>query len=361
MIASEAAPEGEIDAGRCHAGEALAAEKVRIAGVLVLYKRTLHRSVTWQSLLPQVEAWSGAGLDFHLVICDNGPLQVPSRLPAWAEYYGAEENRGLAWAYDLGLRRARERGAEWLLTLDQDTCLPPDYLRRMAGLASRTSAANVAAIVPRLVGEAGGTHSPVRAHWLGEREIESGYSGVAAGVRAFNSAAMVRVAALQSIGGHDRRFWLNYLDHSVFHALQKAGHGVWVAGDLQIAHHLSLREGRAEMREEHFRDFSAAESAFHDLHGSRLENALFTARLLLRAINQQRRGDPAHFGRSTRRTMAQRLLLSRRERLRRWEAEVAAMSVEPPIAVHVSGSGPAADSGAPPCPGREAGSGAVEP
>jgi GT2 family glycosyltransferase len=156
-------------------------------------------------------------------------------------------------------------------------------------------------------------------------------------VRPFNSAALLRVAALQKTGGYDRRFWLNYLDHSVFHALQQAGYLVWIAGDLQVKHHLSLHEGRDRMTEEHFHHFSGAESAFRDLYASRFEGLVFTVRLLLRALNQKRRRDPQHFLRTTMAILKGRLFVSRKERIRRWEMEVASMAGEPRIAVQLRG------------------------
>ena len=323
--------------------EEVSAEQVGVLAVLVLYRRSLEESVTWKALLGQVDPTLRSSVDFHLLVCDNGPLRPDSTmtpLPGWVEYVAARENRGLAWAYNLGLARAQERGADWVLTLDQDTALPTDFLGRLASLAQRASSEDVAAIVPQLVSEAGEVHSPVLAGIAAERMIPRGFQGIASGeVRPFNSAALVRTAALEAIGGYDRRFWMNYLDHAVFHSLQSAGYRVWIAGDLQIQHHLSLHEGRDRMSEQHFRHFSAAESAFRDLHGSWLEGLLFTGRLFLRAINQKRRGDPAHFLHATLTVWEGRLLLGRKERIRRWEAEVAPMAAEPEIAFVLRGAG----------------------
>ena len=317
-------------------------DKVSILAVLVLYRRSIEESVTWKALLGQVDGKLKESVDFHLLVCDNGPLsyahEVPL-LPGWADYVGVHDNHGLAWAYNLGLARAQERGAEWIMTLDQDTALPPDFLGRMAKLAKQDDSEAAEAIVPQLVSEHGHVHSPVIAGMMGETMVPLGFRGMADGeVRPFNSAAMVRTSALAAVGGYDRRFWMNYLDHSIFHALQKAGFKIRIAGEVQVQHHLSLHEGREHMSEQHFKHFSAAESAFRDLYACRLEGWLFTARLLLRAINQKRRHDPAHFFRATLVVLKSRLFIGRRERIRRWEADMTLMAADPQIAFQVRGS-----------------------
>ena len=323
-------------------------ERTAILAVLVLYRCSLQESMTWKTLLSQMDSKLAESIQFQLLICENGALSPESArtlLPAWAEYVGVRENHGLAWAYHLALMRAKERGAAWLLTLDQDTALPPDFLRRIAAPAKESGEMRVVAgrpigaVVPQLASEDGRVHSPVIASVRGERMVPRGYQGPGEGeVRAYNSAALVRVDALTRIGGYDRRFWLDYLDHATFHSMHRAGYGVWICGDLQLGHHLSLHDDRGRLSEQRFMNFSAAESAFRDLHASWVERILFTCGLFLRAINQRRRRDPEHFLRTTLSIVKARLFVPRAERLRRWEAEVAPMSAEPKIVLHAHGA-----------------------
>ena len=44
----------------------------------------------------------------------------------------------------------------------------------------------------------------------------------------YNSGSTLRVAALRSIGGFPAEFWLDFLDHAVFHALFSSGYRVYV-------------------------------------------------------------------------------------------------------------------------------------
>src|SRR5687767_3409650 len=87
------------------------------------------------------------------VVVDNGsPAETVSRLRALATDAGVElianpVNLGIAAALNLGVRRARERGAMWALLLDQDTEVAPDILQVMeAALADFGDRGRVAVI-----------------------------------------------------------------------------------------------------------------------------------------------------------------------------------------------------------------------
>jgi GT2 family glycosyltransferase len=297
---------------------------VSILAVLVLYRCALRESETWQRLLPQVERLSSHAewrCAFRLLLCENEAADpMPAGLPDWVEYRSRSENAGLSWAYNEGLVRARETGAEWLLTLDHDTRLPPDFLEQSIahalGLSGRPE---IAAILPQLVTSTGRVYSPMIAKLGYEQAVPLGFTGVAKGdVRGFNSAALMRVSWLDSIGGYSPLFWLDYLDHATFRMLGSVGGKVWIAGELQVEHHLSIEDGRASMSEARFANFIQAESGFLDLYGSALEGWLYSVRLVFRLLNQRRRGDPAFFMQQTRALLTRRLKLSRRRRLQIW-------------------------------------------
>ncbi|MGZ6315580.1 MAG: glycosyltransferase family 2 protein [Candidatus Limnocylindrales bacterium] len=74
-----------------------------------------------------------------IVVVDNGscPGELPAgddpRFEGRLEIIANGENRGLATALNQGLRRARERGAGWALTLDQDSAPLPNLVAAGAG------------------------------------------------------------------------------------------------------------------------------------------------------------------------------------------------------------------------------------
>jgi hypothetical protein len=293
---------------------------MKLMGVLVLYRCPVAESACWSSLEPQVQELS-AELNFHLLVCENeSRLSGAPTLPAWVEYLPRKENAGVAWAYNAGLQRALRINAAWLLTLDQDTVLPIDFLRQMfARAAALDHRQGIAAIVPELVSTTGEIYSPFLARTGYESALPAGFKGVARGdVRAFNSGALVRVGWLKHNGGYDNRFWLDFLDHALFRAIGKSGARVWIAGDIRLEHRLSLTEDRTSMSEERFQNFLEAESSSLDMYGTRIEGWLYTARLIGRIVNQRRRNDPAGFTRETGRLLARRLGMTRRHRIQQW-------------------------------------------
>jgi GT2 family glycosyltransferase len=295
-----------------------------IMAVLVLYRCAPQDSACWKSLEAQVGALPEE-LRFQVLFCENeaGAGSAP-QLPGWVEYLPRTENAGLAWAYNAGLARAQAFGAEWLLTLDQDTDLPIDFLRQIfARAAALYERKDIAAIVPELMSAGGEVYSPFLSRPGYESALPAGFKGVARGdVRAFNSGALVRVAWLKRNGGYDPLFWLDFLDHALFRAIGRSGARVWIAGDIRVEHRLSVTEDRSSMSEARFQNFLEAEAASLDLYGTRTEGLLHTLRLIVRVVNQRRRKDPEGFTKQTRKLLSQRLRLSRQTRITQWREKL---------------------------------------
>ncbi|SEC35766.1 hypothetical protein [Terriglobus roseus] len=209
----------------------------QIQAVLVLYRMRLQDSGTYN-------AWNAAGFSAtaDLMVCDNTP-GTPGAPPAdfQGPYLAQPENPGLAKSYNLALQRASQNGATWLMLLDQDTHLTADYFeevgRRAAELADDEG---VVAIVPKLV-ENGMVQSPhmgiCTKTWT---PLPLNASGLLEnrGQHIYNSGALMRVSSLIAIGGFPEDFWLDYLDHAVFHLLREHGGRVFLM-NASILHTLS--------------------------------------------------------------------------------------------------------------------------
>jgi hypothetical protein len=164
-----------------------------------------------------------------------------------------------------------------------------------------------------------------------------GYRGVPAEpVFAFNSGAMIRVDALRQIGGYDLRFPQDHSDTLMFHNLHAHGKRVYVSGDVQLEHELSFIDIGRRLSPERYRRALLAESAFWDLHMSRLAGCERTARLLLRMIRHWQRGDRNEVRRITLEFLIFRIFRTRAQRLRKWneflaEQESRSSSIDPPL------------------------------
>ncbi len=295
---------------------------LKLLTVIVLYGTSLKESAALNSLLAESEAIEWLPERGRLLVFDNTPGgQDIAGLPDNVVYHAAGRNEGIAAAYNYALEMAEREGAKWLLTLDEDTRMPPGFFARLRELAvEKEPDIRIAAIAPQL-SQGDIILSPYRVLPWGIRYLPRGFEGIAAGeIHGLNSGSLFRVRALREIGGFDSRFWLDYQDYATFRALYRNGKSVWVAGGLQLEHELSLISERQSMSEERFRNFLRAETAFSDLSGNWISGPALTARLAGRLWRQHRRGADPLMRRLTREALWRRIGYSRKARLREWDS-----------------------------------------
>ncbi|MDE1176974.1 MAG: glycosyltransferase [Edaphobacter sp.] len=297
---------------------------VELLAVIVLYKMHLDESKSYQSLMVAAENASLDVISLRVVLYDNTPgALLPPDLPTGVEYYHPFQNKGLAEAYNFAARIAEEKGCQWLLTLDQDTELPANFLSRMGEIAIKVAnTPRVGAIVPHVV--SGQRLLSPYWFWRGvtARWFRKDYVGIPDdAVFAFNSGTMVRVTALQQIHGYARWFWLDNSDTHMFYQLQRYGKSVYIAGDLQLEHNFSMLSIEKSMSLERYRNALSAESAFWDLDMGMLAGGERTLRLLVRYFRQVR-STSSKYRRVTGQFLLRRLFWTRRGRLAAWQKEM---------------------------------------
>jgi GT2 family glycosyltransferase len=296
-------------------------ERLSILAIIVLYKCKIEDSPAFRSLCSAAAYCPEAEL--KILVFDNSPEPLPKPiLPASVLYVSMATNEGLAGPYNQALMTACREGFEWLLTLDQDTILPNDFLADMIAIALRQQRdESVAAIVPQLTSGAVAL-SPVNVHWLHSRAVPRGFTGLnSSEVYALNSAALLRVTALRELGGFSTEFWLDQLDLWLHHQLYRAGKRVFIAGNVQIEHKLSLLDYKS-LSPARYGNFLEAESAFFDQYKGLVANFLLTATLLVRYCKQKMRGDPVSIWQLTREHLRRRLFQSKMLRLGDWKNKV---------------------------------------
>jgi GT2 family glycosyltransferase len=210
--------------------------------------------------------------------------------------------------------------AQWLLTLDQDTTLPGDFFSATEpGLRAAQQDHKIAAIVPHLA-EGDRLLSPAYVTIGRPQPLPADFTGVPQReARAFNSAALLRVSALDAIGGFDPRFWLDHLDSWLHHQLFLHGWRMYVL-PLRLEHHFSLLNYRERLSTERLRNFLAAESAYVDLYGSPAAGAAYTGQLAARIFNQWRRRETREVRRVTIEALRRRLTTRKDERIAEWNS-----------------------------------------
>ena len=267
-----------------------------ILAVVALYQCELAQSQTVSSLFENLNQYPELARHFSLVLYDNSPLpQLPIETNLFTSYAHDPANGGLASAYNYALARAESEHCEWLLLLDQDTCLTGEFLFELAEAArSQRDTANVAAIVPKLKVR-GIVHSPAipflqqmrRQFRAAKPPIGDELSGVwPQPLCAYNSGSTLRVSALRSAGGFPAEFWLDFLDHAVYQALLARDYRIYVMRST-LAHDASYADiGSLPLWR--MRNVLAAQTLFVKKNGNFVERLLYRVWLLRHSRNLRR-------------------------------------------------------------------------
>lgn len=233
--------------------------------VVVLYRSTFDQSKTLRSLMAVKDRNPALCERMGLLVYDNSPTEQLNTFDGNGfgrfTYLHDPRNSGLAAAYNFGLEQARQSGTDWLLLLDQDTELQDDYVQSLFAAIESSPQASVCALIPKLM-RGGTVLSPQRVGRFNNRSVAPEYTGISSDrLTALNSAACLRVRAVEEIGGFPREYWLDFLDHAVFHRLQETGGKVLVF-DAVIQHQLSLLNLEHEMSLQRYVGLLAAEWKF---------------------------------------------------------------------------------------------------
>ncbi len=304
---------------------AATARPLSATAVIVLYHTAPDESASLLTLIEARRRLSPEAGHLHIVLWDNSPQgQDNAGLPEGVRYVHDASNSGLANAYNRTVELAMEQQSEWLITLDQDTTLPGDYLVKMAEAVQRASRySGIGAVVPRI--EADGKRLSPNVFVMGAVPYWSrrGFSGVPKNqVFAFNSGAMLRVDALRQVGGYTPWFWLDNSDSHLFSELHRHGKRVYIAGEVQVQHEFSLKDIRKRMSAKRYEQALLAESAFWDLNMNWLAGCERTMRLILRMGRQWERRDPDELRQITWDAAIARLFKSRAKRVDRWRDSI---------------------------------------
>jgi GT2 family glycosyltransferase len=291
-----------------------------IFAVIVVYRMSAADSPTLTTLLASA-ATLHDDIKLTILVWDNTPGgQTPDELPASIRYHSAPDNPGLSMAYNWALDLAFKEGYEWLLTLDQDSILPIDFLSTMARVASQSgTSSNIGAIVPLvLAGER--DISPFRfylnaiPYWYSSKFNQSSK----AVTYAINSAALLRVSSLKVIGGYNPLFPLDISDIEMFHRLHKSGASVHPVETLRVTHDFSILDKSRLMSLERYKAQLFDECAFWDMQMSGFARMERIVRLIGRALKDCRSRQSSAYLQITLLELKRRLLTRRSDRVRTW-------------------------------------------
>lgn len=268
--------------------------------MIVLYGTETTDSVAYRSLRAAARCFYG---NVTLLVWDNTPIGrlASSVFAADSEEYFAEvvviaepRNLGLVAAYNAAWLMAREKDIGWLLTLDQDTQLPEDYLSKFNSL--RPSLIDtISACVP-VVCEGKTICSPVRTlgglPWQFLAYRDPGPAPMR--LSAINSGAFVRVGFLSSIGGYSTNFSLDFVDHWLCRTIYESGQQIQVLPTV-IEHQLSVNSFATDVSLNRYRSILAAQRHYVLSDRSIIPRLVLLTTLPLHALRKLMQGTSLPF------------------------------------------------------------------
>jgi rhamnosyltransferase len=177
------------------------------------------------------------GMAVPVVVADDASPCTSDALLRTVSESGAtvvrhRRNAGIARSLNVGLRHAAAAGATWLLTVDQDSELGPDYVGSVLEVAERAAGSL-----------SSGTIGAVAAGGIADASGELGYpvvevSGVATTHEVIQTGTIWSVDAMTALGGFDESLGIDGVDAAACLALRAAGLTVVVAPGLRIGHRI---------------------------------------------------------------------------------------------------------------------------
>lgn len=192
-----------------------------IAAGIVLYNPQLERlldNVT--AITPQVDL---------LVLVDNGSSSILDTKKALNDssfkYVLIEnkENKGIAYALNQLMEYGKNAGAEWVLTLDQDSVCPPNLID---SLVRYQNLENVGIICPVIHDRSFGVLPLKVISALKDLDV------------CITSASLTNVGAWYQVGGFDNTMFIDGVDTDFCLTLREHGYRIVQCNDIELLHEI---------------------------------------------------------------------------------------------------------------------------
>ncbi|TXT18485.1 MAG: hypothetical protein FD133_847 [Erysipelotrichaceae bacterium] len=185
-------------------------EQARISVILVVYQSLIENSNAYNSIREHSDHFNVIVIDNstqEIVIQNNHDFSVRNNI----RYISKGKNLGLSKAYNLGLDMILENPdfGNWMITLDQDTHLPFDYLDEVLKISQCTPHEDV--YCPNVI-SAQGEISPI----ILRRDYTANFhmSGIEY-LGCINSGLMWSVGLVKSLR-YDEHIFLDMVDYDIF-------------------------------------------------------------------------------------------------------------------------------------------------
>jgi len=196
---------------------------VKYQGVVVLFKPDANVFNSINSYVDELD---------RLYVVDNTPnADISDRFQSEKiKYIPLQENKGIAYALNVGAKKAIEDGADWLLTMDQDSTFEKNALDKMKKFIQKSKNQETEFNYDKL-----GIVSPCH---MTMRNKNENPQGIVTPILVMTSGNLVNLNAYQDVLGYKDWMFIDCVDFDFCLNLRKHGYEIVQINDARLNHNL---------------------------------------------------------------------------------------------------------------------------
>lgn len=165
-----------------------------------------------------------------VVIVDNGSensSEIKLLFSSKVQFIELEDNKGIAFAQNVGMRVFLNESFDWVVTLDQDTVLPTEAVKLFTE-SKKIRIADTGILAAQYIDR----------NWNSAQRAEHINSGTQVIEKHFVIASgnMVRVEAWDAVGGFDNNLFIDYVDDDFNAKIRLMGYKIWELSNVRMEH-----------------------------------------------------------------------------------------------------------------------------
>lgn len=163
--------------------------------------------------------------------------------------FESRANLGFAEGNNIGIRWALQKGADWILLLNNDTIVAPDFLERFLEAAQKKPQAKILGAKiyrydePKCIDHLGGFWDPVTAEFAspvkGQRDDDVSFETMEKVDYVCGAALMMHRSVPETVGLLESRFFLFWEETDLCFRAKRAGFESWTAPKAKVWHKVS--------------------------------------------------------------------------------------------------------------------------
>lgn len=176
----------------------------------------------------QMLRWNYLGQTFHIIGVDNSYSDHRSDL-ANIDYVSLKENKGIAFAQNLGIDRAKKKGIQYVIFFDQDSYTDEQFVNALLKEYQeiRSINDNIATLGPIIIEEE--THKEYKSDFPKDKQISEVSSVISSG-------SISEIMVFDKVGKFDGTLFIDLVDCEWCWRAKEKGYSVYQTRNVQLLH-----------------------------------------------------------------------------------------------------------------------------